>query len=207
MTVNKEMFKMGYFIQYAGSEGDFTQKEIMKAQLRMGHDPLDASFTHIEVSGGDWDAVAINPPKAKCIDIRVVHGGRRFRLYKYKGYDKDPMDRNRLKVAYFSATLCNLAYDWFGVVKFKLPFIFHIKNQFFCSEGAAWSLQKVYPEAFGMEPHQIMPADFSSAEFELVGEGVVPELAKEVKSRIKLSLVGRTPFNTKVRGFKFTFPF
>jgi len=172
---NLSMFKMGYIIQYGrtkGLYGDLIQKE----QIKQGFSQFDSGFVHVEISGGDQHSVNIRPPKSVPIDITKVHAGRYIRLLKYREYDNDPRDRLRLKVAYFSAQLCNKKYDIMGIIKFKLPFFFHSKDLFFCSEGAIWALRKVFLHALmPLKAHAITPAHFSNPmQFEVVWEGYIP---------------------------------
>lgn len=179
-----ELFRMGYIIQYKNS-GGFIGNSIEKEQKRRGFNDRDASFTHVEISGGDQHSINIRPPKAIPIEITKAHAGRFIRLIKYKEYNDDPHERLRIKVAYFSAQLCHRGYDWLGVIKFLIPFIYHKKFLFFCSEGVAWALKKVYPLALiGIPSYETMPADFSKKEeFEIVWEGYIPASDEKTPSK------------------------
>lgn len=175
---NLSPFKMGYFIQYAKIKGDKFGKQIEQEQLKRGYDAEDAQMVHCEVSGGGKYSTNIRPPKTTLVEFPKVHKGRFCRVTKFKMYDHDPSDRVRLKVAYFSATLCNLSYDWMGVLKFKMPWVFHSKRRYFCAEGCAWALSMAYlkvPDVHVGAPHLWMPADFSSDRFETVWEGEIPK--------------------------------
>lgn len=165
------ILKMGYFILYK-SDGKFFSRQIEKHQLAEGHIPQRACYTHIEVSGGGSYSVAVYPPKTKIIDIEEKCKGRYICVVKYKG--KQYEERKRYKVAFWAATLCNLYYDWFGVLKFKIGWLFHFRNRYFCSENAAYALQQEYPEALGKDPYGVLPADFLlPKQFEVVWEGLI----------------------------------
>ena len=102
-----------------------------------------------------------------------------FILYRNEGglfgnlIEKQQKKKGRYKIAFWAASNCNLGYDWFGILKFKLKFMFHQKRMFFCSENALWSLQKEFPGALGMKPEKCMPSRFLRDEFELVWEGEI----------------------------------
>jgi len=164
-----DKFKMGYFILYLNT-GDLFGNAIVKRQLAAGF-PLDhIAYTHIEVSGGEKYSVNISPPISKLVDITQAHKGRYTRLVKYKGYDEGG---KRYKVAYFSASLCNKGYDILGIFAFIFRWIKQNNRLYFCSEGALWALQMVFPEVLGIKPENCMPARFLGDEFEIVWEGVI----------------------------------
>ena len=170
--INLDILKMGYFIVYK-SCGGFFSNQIIKRQLAEGFTKEDAQYTHVEISGGEKHSINISPPISKLIDITKIHVGRYAKVMRYK--NKDYENGKRYKVAYFSASLCNKTYDVPGVLAFIFKWIKHNNRLFFCSEGAAWALQKVFYKAFhGESPQYIMPADFlNDYEFEQVWEGVI----------------------------------
>ena len=169
---NLDLFKMGYIIIYKSGAGKFG-RAIVEAQLAAEFSPDEAGYTHSEVSGGGKHSVNIAPPLSKLVDITKKHKGRYIKLLRYKNDDYEK--KGRYKVAYFSATLANLGYDIRGVLKFMFKWVGNDNRLFFCSEGVAYSLQKVYPSALGKKPAKVMPAHFAkSKEFETVWEGVIP---------------------------------
>lgn len=169
-----ENFKMGYFILYRNDGGLFGNA-IAKRQLLAGINPNDAVYTHIEVSGGGEYSVNISPPISKLIKITEQHKGRHIKIVRYK--DEDYEKRGRYKVAYFSATLCNKGYDVKGILAFVFKWIKQDNRLFFCSEGAAWSLQKAHPYTLECKnPDKIMPGHFlNRALLETVWEGDIPK--------------------------------
>jgi hypothetical protein len=170
MDLNK--FKMGYFILWKKGN-DIFSTIISNYQMSKGFDDNASQYTHIDVCGGGQYAVRTNPPKTKIVDIRKHYKGREYCLVRYKNesYEKN----KKYKVAFWSASHCNLNYDYLGVLKFQFSWIFHIKNLWFCSENASWALQKEFPKAFnGRQPFEMMPADFlNKDEFEIVLEGKI----------------------------------
>lgn len=168
-----DLLKIGYFIQYRKTpRGGFFGNQIERQQLKAGFPPEDAKFIHVEVSWGGLQAVSVSPPRTKIIDITKKHRGRYIRIIRYKKY-KGP--RERYRVALWSTSLNNLKYDWLGCLRFRIKWIFHRIGKFFCSENAAWALQKEYPEAGGgRPPDKWMPAHFSTPdEFEVDWEGCI----------------------------------
>lgn len=163
-------FRMGYFILYKNSGGLFGAGIVAK-QVAAGFSPEDSQFTHVEVSGGENHSINISPPISKLIDITKVHKGQTYKLVKYKNPDYE--DRLRYKVAYFSASLCNKGYDVRGIFAFLFKWIKQDNRLYFCSEGALWALQMVFPNALGITPDKCMPARFLGPEFELVDEGIL----------------------------------
>lgn len=137
--------------------------QIIREQKRRGFSDDAASFTHVELSSGDYHAVNIAPPKARLVDITKAHKGRVIRVMRPKVYALDKSDRNRLKAALiYNALSANQFYDWKGVIKFKIPFMFHSAREFFCSEGVSFAIQQFFPSFKArLKPYQIMPADFT----------------------------------------------
>ena len=166
-----DKFKMGYFILYKNSGGLFGDA-IVRKQLASGFNKEDAQYTHVEVSGGENHSVDIAPPTSKLVNIEEAHKGEYAKLVRYK--DKNYEDRLRYKVAYFSATLCNRGYDFQGILSFLFRWVHQNNRMYFCSEGAAWALTKVFPGVMGKEPDKCMPADFfNSYLFEIMWEGKI----------------------------------
>ena len=170
---NLDTFRMGYFILYP-SDGSKFGKAIERAQLKEGFTPKQAEITHIEVSLGGQHSVAVVPPFAKVVDITKQYPGREVEVIRYKNHEYE--SRKRYKVAAWAASNCNLPYDIFGLIRFKLPFMFQCKRMFFCSENALWALQKDFKGALnGMAPEDCMPAHWKSREFETVWRGRIPK--------------------------------
>ena len=170
---NLDLFKMGYFILYR-NDGSFFGNAIAQRQLLAGIDTDDAGFTHIEVSGGGEYAVNISPPLSKLVKITERHKGRYIRIMRYKNGEYEA--GKRYKVAYFSATLCNKGYDISGILAFVIKWIKHNNRLYFCSEGALWALQMVFPQALLMKPEECMPGHFGNKNlFEKVWEGEIPK--------------------------------
>jgi len=193
-----DLFKMGYFIVYKNNLGGFIGEAIEETQRHVGFDKKDSRFVHVECSGGGPRSVNIRHPKSTAIDIRDAHAGRYIKLVKFKAYDDAP-EKDRFKVAYNSALLCNLPYDWLGVLKFRLRFLSNKKTLPFCSEGCLWSLQGVFKGALGVDPPNCMPADFLNLDwFEVVWEGFIPGAPKK-KSPWKILGINRTPGGTKLK--------
>jgi len=171
---NLDIFKMGYIILYKNDKSLFGNL-IVKKQLLAGFNPEDAQYIHCEISGGEIYSINIAPPLSKLVKINEAHRGRYACLMRYKGYNEDG---KRYKVAYFSAALCaNKPYDVGGVLAF-ISFLakwFRQNNRlYFCSEGCATALQMVYPQALGMTPDKIMPANFLNPDdFELIWSGII----------------------------------
>ena len=164
------LLRTGYFMVYENSGGKFGNM-IEKHQLKEGYRPDHAKYVHVDVLGPREWAIRVNPPKAKTVDIVKKYKGRRAAMVRYRVGN---YDRKRQYVAWWAVSNNNLRYDFAGVVKFKVGWVWHKKNLYFCSENAAWALQQEYPKAFKMaKPHTIMPADFLGARFEKVWEGVI----------------------------------
>lgn len=169
--LNLNIPRMGYFILYKHT-GDLFGRAIEKRQQLAGIAPDLACFSHIEVSGGEEYAINISPPVSKLVKITEAHKDRYIKIVRYKNavYEQ----KGRYKVAYFSATLCNKAYDFGGILAFVFKWFTQNNRLWFCSEGAAWALQKEYPGAFGgKKPNEIMPAYFLGNEFETIWEGII----------------------------------
>lgn len=163
---------MGYMILYR-NDGSKFGRAIQAKQEASGFTNEQACYTHCEISGGSEYSINISPPLSKLVDITQKHKGRYIKIVRYK--DKYYEEKGRYKVAYFSASLCNLGYDIRGILHFIFKWIKESNRHYFCSEGAAWALQKVIPNAFdGRQAHRIMPAHFTNKEFENVWEGILP---------------------------------
>ena len=162
--------RMGYFILYRHSiSGSFVGDQIKKAQLKAGFEQSKAKFTHVEVSLGGQHSVYVAPPMAKTIDITEKNKGKYIMITKYKGYEGN---NKRYKIAAWSASLCNLRYDWFGVLRFKFRWLFRNMTQnYFCSENAAFALNKEFPQ--DRKPEDWYPAHFLGDEFETVWAGYI----------------------------------
>lgn len=172
--MNRELldkFRMGYFILYL-NDGSLFGNAVVKRQQLAGFSDEDARYTHIEVSGGEKHSINISPPISKLVDILEKHKGRYIRLVKFK--NKEYEDGKRYKVAYFSASLCNKPYDIRGILAFVFKWIKHSNRLYFCSEGALWALQMVFPDVLGIKPNECMPAHFTDEKyFETVWEGIL----------------------------------
>lgn len=166
-----DKFRMGYFILYKNTGGLFGDA-IVKKQLAAGFMPDDAQFVHVEVSGGESYSVDISPPVSKLVKITEAHKGEYCRVVRFKNdyYEK----ALRYKVAYFSATLCNKGYDVQGILAFLFKWIKQNNRLYFCSEGAVWALQMVFPGVLGITPDKAMPVHFTmQSDFEVVWEGKI----------------------------------
>lgn len=167
---NLSLFKMGYFILYRHDKGLFGNA-IKKRQLVAGFSFHDAQYTHIEVSGGEIHSINISPPISKLIDITKIHKNRYVCLVRYKGYNEN---NKRYKVAYFSASLCNKGYDIGGLLAFLFKWVKQSNRLYFCSEGALWALQMVFPGVLDITPDKCMPAHFLNPDlFEVIWEGII----------------------------------
>lgn len=182
---NLDIVKQGHFILVKHDKGLFGDL-INKKQLAAGFTKEHSLMTHVEVSGGGPWSVRIAPPLTTAIDITKTYAGREIIITKYKA---DDYNKKRYKVAWWSATLCNLPYDKGGVAQFssavqwlkkKFGFLFRwLRNSnrlYFCSEGALSALQKVYPKAVGIRPEDCMPAQFLVPKsFEIIWRGKLPD--------------------------------
>ena len=161
--INLDKFKMGYFILWK-NQGGVVGDLIEKHQKKIGFSSKASKYTHIDVSGGGPFVVCVAPPKIEVVSfLERYPEGVEFLVVKLK--DRKYRGRKSAKVAFWASSNCNRKYDWFGVVKFKISWIFHKLQQFFCSENALWALQKEFPTAMdGLEPHKCMPAHFFDSE-------------------------------------------
>jgi len=161
-------FKMGHFILWKGKGGFFTNR-IRNHQKSIGLSDEASEYTHIDVSGGGPWVVRAMPPKIVCGDFSKIYGkGREYAVLSFK--DSIWRRKKRYKTAFWAGTNVHQRYDILGIIKMKLPFVFHSKSAYFCSENALWALQKDYPKAMnGMKPYNCTPAHFfESKEFEVV---------------------------------------
>lgn len=165
------MLKTGYFMVY--QTGGWFGKLIEKHQLKGGASKERAKYTHIDVLGPRQWVISVNPPHAKVKDVRESQGGRKAVMLRFKA---DDYDTKRQYVSWWAVSNNNKAYDWWGIVKFKIGWMWHKKNLFFCSENASWALLKEYPKALGdKKPHEIFPAHFFDF-CEVVWEGTIPNV-------------------------------
>ena len=169
-----DLLKMGYVLRYKNDGGKFGNI-IVKKQLAEGFSPEDACYSHVEISGGEEHTVNISPPKAKHINILEVQKGREIQILRYD--NEDFTNGKRYKVAYFSALLANKGYDFGGLGAFMFKWIKQSNRFYFCSEGCAWSFQKVFSNIFGNKTSdKIYPADFNPKyNFVEVWKGKIPE--------------------------------
>jgi hypothetical protein len=172
--INKDDFKIGYVLAYKRHPKDKVFGKLIESeQLKRGFTKEQSEFTHVEISSGDFHSVNIAPPKARLIDITEAHKGRVVRIYRPKIYDADTSERKRLKVALiYNAIASNNIYDGLGVLKFKIPFLFHLKRAYFCSEGVADSIKVIFQKFFENDAsYTFMPSDFTNEEhFTLIKE-------------------------------------
>src|SRR3990167_5998966 len=173
-----DFFKIGYVIAFKMGEKDkYFGKLIYKEQKKHGFDDESAEYTHVGISSGDEHYVNIAPPESRLVNILEYHKGRYIKIIKPKVYNDDLTERKRLKVALiYNAEAANRKYDVFGIIKFKIPFMFHKEKEFFCSEGCAYAIQHQFPDYLnGLPPYQTMPANFlNKKEHDLVWEGFIP---------------------------------
>jgi len=156
-----DTLKMGYIIRYK-NDGSMFGNAIQNKQIAEGFSLDDSQYIHVEVSGGGPDSVNISFPKAKDIDIRKAHKGREIQILKYDNPDFLIYNK-RYKIAYFNARLCNKGYDVGGIFSFIFKWIKQSNRNYFCSEGCAWSFQKVFPDIFGDKTaDKIYPASFNT---------------------------------------------
>lgn len=162
--------RTGHFVLYK-STGDFFNKLISDHQTKMGLPKEHCQYTHVDVLGPRQWAIRVNPPKAKKVEIDKYYKGREAIIVKYRHED---FDKRRQYVAWWAATHNNLTYDYLGVLKFKIGWIWHKKNLYFCSENAAWALRQEFPEALKNIPEfSIMPAHFLGNDFDVVWHGII----------------------------------
>jgi len=164
--------RMGFFIVVKG-RNDFISCQIKKAQREAGFSEEDSQYTHVMTSGGGQWAVSAVMPKLKVVDITKAYRKRYIKIVAYKG--RNYMLKKRYKVAFWAATLNHSRYDWLGVLRFKIRWLFNKKDWWFCSESCLYALQKEYPHALHKKPAECMPADFLNKDyFRIVWEGVIP---------------------------------
>jgi len=169
--------RMGYIVLVERAGKDLIGGAIEKQQLAAGFGSQHAKYTHVVISGGCNSKcdkvyiVNIQPPKARLRDLLEAFAGRNIKVMRFKA------DADYSRIAYFAATLCDRPYDWLGVLKFKLGFLFQVKEKFFCSEGSAWAIRMEVPGFYGALPdYKIMPAHYSASdELETVWEGIIPK--------------------------------
>lgn len=171
--MNKNKFRMGYIILFK-SDGGFISRQIEKEQLKQGFSKNEACYTHVEVCGGGQYSVSVIAPRTKIVDITKRYKSRTIRLVRYK--NQKYQQRKRYKIAFWAASKCNIDYDWFGILAFRIKWLFkQSKRLFFCSELALWALQKEHKTTLGgIAPEHCFPADFARSEdFETVWEGKI----------------------------------
>lgn len=166
---NLDIPKMGYFILYKHEKG-FIGNCIRAKQLKAGFSEEDSQYTHIEVSGGGQESVCVAPPKTRVVDITKKYKGRYVKIVKYNASD---YNTKRYKIAFWSATHCNLPYDFLGIAAFITKVFKHVRNWWFCAEDCLWCLQKQYVNAFEIEPDKCMPARFLGNGTTVVWEGII----------------------------------
>ncbi len=173
-TENKfslEIPRMGYILAVR-SDNSWVSNMIAKEQRKRGFSIKDSMYTHVEVMGGGPHSIKVAPPKTRIIKITKDYKGRYVKILKY---NHTTYATKRYKVAFWAASHCNLVYDFFGVLKFKIHQIFHWKNSYLCSDNVGSGVQKEYPYAHEwLDPHQWMPAHCLDPKFfTVVWEGVI----------------------------------
>lgn len=169
---NLDIPRMGYFILFKSS-GKFISRQIKAEQLRAGFTEEQSDFIHIAVSGGGPYIVEVSWPRIHIGDIRTKFRGSYIKIVRYSNEEYE--DQKRYRVAFWAASTSNLGYDIWGVLYFKVKWLFrHSKRLFFCSENALWALSKEYPRAINLPPEKCMPAHFLRAPgFSVVWEGII----------------------------------
>jgi hypothetical protein len=176
--LNEDVPKMGYIACYLNREKpDIFGRGIEKEQLKRGLSPLASRYSHVEILGGGYNSVRVAPPTTQILDdFPKFYKGRYVCIRKFRNsqaYD----ERLRYKIAFWSATKCNLGYDWFGIAHFLLgKLCTGSKNKMFCSENTLWAFRKEIPFALKNvdKPGDCMPGHFiDSDEFETVWEGTL----------------------------------
>ena len=180
MNFNLDIPKMGYIILVKydrEKKKSFFSERIYRKQRKFFSEE-DSLYTHAEISGGGADSVCITFPKSKAIKINEYYKGRYIKILRpcadleeYSTFS----GKQRYKIAYFYARLCNLAYDCKGVISFLFTWVRHSNRLFFCSEGVTWAYQKIYKYFLGgKDPSKVMPAELSAyKKLEVWWEGIV----------------------------------
>lgn len=185
ISLNADIPKMGYLWFYANT-GDLFGNLIEKEQKKRGYGNC-SKWVHAEISLGGWNSVNTMPPKTQPIDIRLEHPHREAILFKldYPDYDT----RKRYKIATWALeNLTGRHYDWLGILRFKFPWLFHKKDQFFCSEGCTAAIQREYPNYLnGQKPENVCPAAMIAdnhgdklPELILVWYGKIPSIKEDL---------------------------
>jgi len=176
--LNPDIPKMGYIACYRNPDKpDFFGRGIYAVQLKKGISPESARYTHVEILGGGYNSIRVAPPTTQPIDdFTKFYKGRYVCIRKLK--DTPDYDlKLRYKIAFWSATKCNLKYDWFGIAHFILgKLCTGSKTKMFCSENTLWAFRKELPITIRNidKPEDCMPGHFmDSPEFETVWEGIL----------------------------------
>lgn len=168
MKFNLDIPKAGYIILVKydrDKKKNFFSERIYKRQRKLFSEE-DSIYTHAEISGGGADSVCIRFPKSRAIEIDKYYKGRYIKILKLvENPELFPLfqEKQRYKISYFYARLCNLAYDCKGIISFLLKWVRHSNRLYFCSEGVTWSYQKAYKNFLdGKKPSKVMPAELSA---------------------------------------------
>lgn len=171
---NLDIPKIGYIILLK-SNNDWAGKAIEKAQLNRLFKPEQAQYIHSAMSLGGQHILEVSPPITKVVDIRKKYKNRYIKIVRYRNEEYER--KGRYKVAIWSATQCNLKYDWFGVLRFRIKLFWQWKSRPFCSENCMWALKKEFEKEYiwgNLKPKDCMPAHFcNDVYFEKVWEGKV----------------------------------
>lgn len=163
--------RMGYIILIKNS-GDFIGNQIEKIQLKAGLSAQESEYTHCAVSGGGQWIVEVSWPKTETIDIRKKYNGKYIKILRYNNEEYER--KGRYKIAFWSATQCNLKYDLFGALAFKIKLFWQWPSRQFCSENALWAFKKEYPDISKLEPSKCLPAHFLTFnDMETAWEGTI----------------------------------
>src|SRR3990167_29591 len=161
--------KTGYVMAWE-NDGSKWGNLIRKHQVSRGIPAPYSDFMHTDVLGRRDTIVQIQPPKAKlCKILDTYKKGRRCIMLRYTALD---FEQRRRDVAWWAASLNGRPYDLLGIAKFKIPFMWHEKNGFFCSEGVLWAYRQEYPDLLPrINAHDFMPGQFflTNGVFEEVG--------------------------------------
>lgn len=170
MKLSLDILKEGNVVVFKG-DNSLICRLIKKAQRRAHFMREDAEYTHVAIVGPKWFIIDVAMPRTKVIDMRDKYKGRYIKVLEYKA---DNYEDVRKEIAFWSATKNNLTYDKWGVIKFRIKFLFHKLNQYFCSENCTYAFQKLYPKFLnGTLPHKTMPADYLGLIFRTKWEGVL----------------------------------